>query len=68
MNIGAQLAILTIDDVLAVGSRFEDGLCIWIAGTFEAAIATALHVVEGRIEIGGQEHFYLEGQVALALL
>jgi xanthine dehydrogenase large subunit len=24
-------------------------------------------VIEGRIEIGGQEHFYLEGQSALAL-
>ncbi|MFN4129048.1 MAG: xanthine dehydrogenase molybdopterin binding subunit, partial [Paracoccaceae bacterium] len=28
---------------------------------------TAPHVVEGRFEVGGQEHFYLEGQVAAAL-
>ena len=28
---------------------------------------SADHVIEGRIEIGGQEHFYLEGQAALAV-
>ena len=32
-----------------------------------AAIAAAPHRLSGRIDIGGQEHFYLEGQVALAV-
>ena len=27
----------------------------------------AAHVIEGSFEVGGQEHFYLEGQIALAL-
>ena len=31
------------------------------------AIATAPHVIEGEMEVGGQEHFYLEGQVAAAI-
>ena len=59
--------ILTIDDALAADSRFEDGPRVYEKGDVEAALATADHVVEGRIEIGGQEHFYLEGQAALAL-
>ncbi len=60
-------AILTIDDAMAAGSRFEGGPVIWEMGDAEAAIAAAPRVIEGSIEIGGQEHFYLEGQVALAL-
>ncbi len=59
--------ILTIDQALAADSRFEDGPLIWESGDAEAAIAAAPHVVEGVMEIGGQEHFYLEGQAALAL-
>ena len=35
-------------------------------GDAPAAIAASPHRVEGRFEIGGQEHFYLEGQAALA--
>ncbi len=60
-------AILTIDEALADGSRFEEGPRIWARGDTAAAIAAAPHLVEGRIEIGAQEHFYLEGQAALAL-
>jgi xanthine dehydrogenase large subunit len=60
-------ALLTIDDALAADSRFEGGPVIWEKGDAEAAIAGAAHVIEDAIEIGGQEHFYLEGQAALAL-
>jgi xanthine dehydrogenase large subunit len=60
-------ALLTIDDALAAGSRFEDGPRIWESGDVAAALAAAPRSVEGAIEIGGQEHFYLEGQAALAL-
>ncbi|NDK35477.1 xanthine dehydrogenase molybdopterin binding subunit [Rhodovulum sulfidophilum] len=60
-------AILTIDQALAANSRFEDGPQIWERGDAAAAIAGAAHRVEGAIGIGGQEHFYLEGQAALAL-
>ena len=37
------------------------------SGTPDAAIAAAPLRLSGRIEIGGQEHFYLEGQAALAI-
>ena len=58
--------ILTIEDALAADARFEEGPRIYEKGDAEAAIAGAAHVVEGTFEIGGQEHFYLEGQAALA--
>jgi xanthine dehydrogenase large subunit len=36
-------------------------------GEPEAALARSLHTLDGQLEVGGQEHFYLEGQVAYAL-
>ncbi len=60
-------AILSIQDALAADTRFEDGPRIYEKGDATAALATAPHTLDGSIEIGGQEHFYLEGQAALAL-
>ena len=60
-------ALLTVDDALAAGSRFEQGPVVWQKGDAASAIAGAAHLVEGSFEIGGQEHFYLEGQVAAAI-
>jgi len=59
--------ILSVEEALAAGSIFEDGPRIYVKGDIEAALASAPHLVEGRIDVGGQEHFYLEGQGALAL-
>ncbi|WBY04025.1 xanthine dehydrogenase molybdopterin binding subunit [Ramlibacter tataouinensis] len=36
-------------------------------GEPEQALARARHRLSGQLEVGGQEHFYLEGQVAYAL-
>jgi xanthine dehydrogenase large subunit len=36
-------------------------------GEPEAALREARHTLTDRLEVGGQEHFYLEGQVAYAL-
>ena len=60
-------ALLTIDDALAAGSRFEAGPVIWQKGDASAAIGASPRVIEGELEVGGQEHFYLEGQVAACL-
>ncbi len=60
-------ALLTVDAALAANSRFEAGPVIWAKGDAAAGIAGAPHSVEGSFEVGGQEHFYLEGQVAAAL-
>ena len=59
--------ILTVEQALAADSRFEDGPRVWTKGDVDAALDAAPHRIRGRIEIGGQEHFYLEGQAALAL-
>ena len=36
-------------------------------GDAAQALARAAHILQGTLEVGGQEHFYLEGQVAYAL-
>ncbi|MFV1491176.1 xanthine dehydrogenase molybdopterin binding subunit [Phaeobacter sp. JH18-32] len=59
-------ALLTLEDALAADSRFEDGPRIYSKGDAGSAISVAAHVVEDTFDIGGQEHFYLEGQAALA--
>ncbi len=62
-----ETAILTIEDALAADSRFEEGPRIYAKGDADAAISGSAHVIEDMFEIGGQEHFYLEGQAALAV-
>ncbi len=60
-------AILTVDEALAADSRFESGPVIWSKGNASAALGQAVHVVQGEMDVGGQEHFYLEGQIAVAI-
>ena len=60
-------ACLTIDEALAANARFEDGPRIYAKGDATAALARAPERLTGTLEVGGQEHFYLEGQAALAL-
>ncbi len=59
-------AVLTIADALAAGSLLSPPLFIE-RGTPIQALLAAPHRAQGASAIGGQEHFYLEGQVALAL-
>jgi xanthine dehydrogenase large subunit len=60
-------ALLTVDDALAANSRFEAGPVVWAKGDAARAIEGAALVIEGSFEVGGQEHFYLEGQIAAAI-
>ena len=59
-------ALLTIEDALGAESRLEAPLT-YQRGDPDQAIADATYRVTGAIDIGGQEHFYLEGQVALVI-
>ena len=60
--------VLDVDAALAAGDRhFDGGPRVWSSGDAGRALAASPRTVEGAIEIGGQEHFYLEGQAALAL-
>ncbi len=67
IEITAETPVLTIDDALRVDSRFEDAPLVWTKGKPDQALGTAPHRLQGQIDMGGQEHFYLEGQAALAL-
>jgi len=58
-------AILTIEDAVAAGS-FHSGPHEIRRGNSAAAMAASPHRIEGELFIGGQEHFYLETQCALA--
>jgi len=59
-------AILTLAEALQAGSQVAPPVTV-VRGDAEAALARAPHTLEGRFEVGGQEHFYLEGQIAYAL-
>ena len=67
ITIDAGAPILTIDQALAANSRFEDGPRVWTKGDVDTALGTVKYRLQGSVEMGGQEHFYLEGQAALAL-
>ncbi len=57
--------ILGIEDAIAAGS-FHTEPHVLARGDVEAGLAEAPHRLEGRLHIGGQEHFYLETHCALA--
>ena len=59
-------ALLTVDEAMQAKSFLEPP-CSMERGDARAAIAAAPHMLEGRFYVGGQEHFYLEGQVAIAV-
>ncbi|MBS0478217.1 MAG: xanthine dehydrogenase molybdopterin binding subunit [Proteobacteria bacterium] len=58
-------ALATIDAARAAGSLIEDSQ-VMRRGDADVALAAAPHRLTGEIAMGGQEHFYLEGQAALA--
>jgi xanthine dehydrogenase large subunit len=60
-------AILTIPDAIANGSIHSGPLKLQ-RGDAAEAIAASRYKLEGELSIGGQEHFYLETQCAIAWL
>ncbi len=59
-------AILTVEEALAQRS-FVLPTQVMRRGSSAAALARAPRRLSGRLALGGQEHFYLEGQVAMAV-
>ena len=59
-------AILDAESAMPTGVLVTDPLTLR-RGDAKAAIAAAPRRLKGRMHIGGQEHFYLEGQIALAV-
>ena len=62
-QIDALPAILNVRDALAAQSYVLPPVFVR-RGDAEAALKTAVHTLHGTLEVGGQEHFYLEGQIA----
>lgn len=62
----ALVPIVTIDDAIAAKSLLEPPRTIQ-RGDPAKVIAESRHVLSGSIDAGGQEHFYLEGMIAMAL-
>lgn len=66
VEIAALEAVLDVEQALAKG-HFVEQPHIQQRGDADAALALAPQRLQGQFHIGGQEHFYLEGQVAMAL-
>jgi xanthine dehydrogenase large subunit len=66
IEIAEERPILTIEDALKAKSEVLPPYQ-FLRGDVEAALARASHRLEGRLAVGSQEHFYLEGQVSLAV-
>ena len=59
-------AILTVQQALDAQSYVLPPVHVR-RGDASSALTTAEHTLHGTLEVGGQEHFYLEGQIAYAL-
>ena len=59
-------ALLTVASALAAQSYVLPPVVVQ-RGNAQAALARAPHTLQGTLEVGGQEHFYLEGQIAYVL-
>ncbi len=66
IEVEAEPAIITVDEALAANHRLMPDYA-FRKGDSQAALAAGPRRVSGSLTIGGQDHFYLEGQVALAL-
>lgn len=71
----AQLAVVeyeVLEPILTIEAAMERKRFVLPSQTMQrgdaaAALARARHRLRGRITMGGQDHFYLEGQIAMAI-
>ena len=66
LDIEALPALLSIKQSLAAQSYVLPPVQVR-RGDAAAALKTSTHRISGTLEVGGQEHFYLEGQIAYVL-
>jgi xanthine dehydrogenase large subunit len=66
LDIDALPAVLTVSQALAAQSYVLAPVFVR-RGDVQAGLQAAKHTLRGSLEVGGQEHFYLEGQVAYAV-
>ena len=66
LDIEALPAVLSVQQALAAQSYVLPPVFV-CRGDVQAGLQVAKHTLRGSLEVGGQEHFYLEGQVAYAV-
>jgi xanthine dehydrogenase large subunit len=66
IDVAAEPPVITIEDALASGSTMLPDYD-FARGAVTTALAASKRCLSGTLAIGGQEHFYLEGQAALAV-
>jgi xanthine dehydrogenase large subunit len=66
IEIAAETPLVTVDDALAADCHILPDYTFH-KGDSAAALAAAPKRIDGAFHIGGQEHFYLEGQVSFAI-
>lgn len=59
-------AVLSFEEAMARGETVTEPMTL-ARGDAAAALAAAPRRIKGRMAVGGQEHFYLEGQIAVAI-
>ena len=70
----AYLAVIEYEELPAIldvhaaikAEKFVGDTYVMAQGDSGAALAKAKHRISGSLDIGGQDHFYLEGQIAMA--
>ena len=66
LHIEALPAVLSVEQAMATQSFVLPPVVVR-RGDVQAGLQAAAHTLSGHMEVGGQEHFYLEGQVAYAV-
>ncbi|MCP4185064.1 MAG: xanthine dehydrogenase molybdopterin binding subunit [Hyphomicrobiales bacterium] len=66
IEIDSQKPNVHVEDGLKSGETVLDDYT-FIRGDAPAEIDKAMHTVAGKMTVGGQEHFYLEGQISFAI-
>mgnify|MGYP001765391011 CR=1 FL=1 len=66
VSIDAQTPVVDVAEAMPGGATVLPDYA-FLKGDAEAGLASAPRRVDGQLRIGGQEHFYLEGQIALAI-
>jgi xanthine dehydrogenase large subunit len=66
IEIAAIKPLVTVADAILADSMVQPDYG-FTRGQASQAMAASPHRVEGQFHIGGQEHFYLEGQIAMAI-
>lgn len=66
IEIATEPHVLGIEDAIAAGARVQPDYA-FLHGDTSRAMASAPRRIQGSLRIGGQEHFYLEGQISLVV-